>query len=98
MSLVAQVNVTVCTFCREQYATIFPKTNQGNNCASTVSDSGIVGHYGSTLIDMQRWVWVDKIPEHISEHIENKNNVICDDCVRKLIKDKRIALVSEDWI
>lgn len=82
--------MTECASCQKQYPTIFPRTNQGMKCAAYVSDRGITGAYGSTLIDMQHWSWIDKMPDNLHE-----NDVVCDDCIKELIEQKKVYLKEE---
>lgn len=77
-----------CDTCGKKHKPIFEDSNQGQRCAATVSDHFIIGHYGSTTIDMQRWKFVSR-PEKI------KNGNMCDWCIDKLKKDGKIKIVKD---
>ena len=65
--------------------------NQGYRCASSVTDNHLIGLYGSTVIDMQKWVWLDR-PDWAM------NGAMCDDCITKLIDSKSIILSENmEW-
>jgi len=75
-----------CDSCFKKYKEAFPggeEHNQGWKCAATVTDESIIGHYGSTVADMEEYVWVTR-PDNIV------NGNICDDCLEVLINLKHI--------
>ena len=77
-----------CRTCGTEHPAIFKESEQAYRCAAVVSGNRIVGHYGSTVIDMEAWGFKGERPERISE------GVICDGCVASLIDAGEIALVE----
>lgn len=78
-----------CKTCGSSHPAIFKETEQGYRCAAVVSGDTVVGHYGSTVIDMEAWAFAGSRPEHV------KDGVICDDCVTSLKESGAIVLKEE---
>lgn len=78
----------ICDTCGKKHKPIFEDSNQGDKCATSVSDHYLIGHYGSVSIDMQKWKFVSR-PENI------KNGNMCDHCVDKLKATGKIRMVED---
>jgi hypothetical protein len=78
----------VCDTCRQEYEQIFdtPYTDQGFDCSAIANKSGVIGYYGSTLVDMEVWKWTTGKPLHVKE------GIICDSCIKPLIESGAIVL------
>lgn len=80
-----------CCICKEQFEEMFPDSNQAYGCSCTADKQGVTGHYGSTVIDMQRWIWKYGChPSVISS--KSKEPVICDSCIKNIIGEGLIEL------
>jgi len=92
-------NFVKCDLCESQYESIMDiKYNQGDGCSATLyfdeSDKTlkIQGHYGSCLIDMEIWAFVDEAFNNIKL---KPNYNICDKCIQKLIDAKSIIKIHD---
>ena len=87
----------VCGTCGKEHDTIFEdvETDQGIDCASTVDDEFVIGHYGSALIDCEIWKWAVGKPIHV------KGDIICDECIKPLIESRALVYykdyMNSDW-
>jgi len=90
--------MVICDICGSEHEAIFESTNQGCDCSASVLKDGIVGHYGSTVIDMQYWTWTTGMPLHIKRIFDKHDRTsqyetnICDECIKGLIDNKLIEL------
>jgi len=75
-----------CKTCGTEHPAIFKESEQAYRCAAVVSGNRIVGHYGSTVIDMEVRTFPAGRPSHVKE------GVICDDCVTSLTESGVLAL------
>ena len=70
----------ICNTCKNVYEGLFESwTEQGIDCSADATEEGVIGHYGSTLVDMEVWKWTTGKPIHV------KHGMICDSCIRPLI-------------
>jgi ribosomal protein S14 len=86
-----------CDECGEKHAVIDKQHRQGSGCSSHYqrSTSRLFGHYGSTVIDMQIWKFVDGVD--LDMGLINDAN-ICDVCIQKHIDEGRLVFVKEyEW-
>ena len=80
----------ICNTCKNIYEVIFEDTEQGFDCAADATESGVIGYYGSTLLDMQMWKWATGKPIHI------KHGMICDMCIKPLM-DSGALVFDRDY-
>lgn len=81
-----------CDTCNEEYREAFPggvNSGQGYQCASSVTNEYIIGHYGSSEIDGELWTWSTERPDYV------KLGVICDSCLIELQLAHKIRLSEE---
>lgn len=74
---------TTCNTCDAKYELMksFEATEQAYRCSATVrADRTIVGHYGSTVADME-------ILDIVEDNAAIKEGMICDDCITKFLED-----------
>lgn len=71
------VETVTCASCGTVYEATagMAKSRQAYRCAAEVSGNTVTGFYGSTVIDMEEWVFPDGRPESVKE------GVICDPCI-----------------
>ena len=69
----------ICNTCKKEYESIFEYTEQGIDCSADATEDGVIGHYGSTLVDVKMLKWVTGKPLHI------KHGMICDECIKPLM-------------
>lgn len=82
-----KLNKVVCATCKTSFNDPIYK-GQAMHCASTVSDTEILGHYGSTVIDMELWKWVNR-PKCV------KNGNMCDKCIQGYIDAGNLSLIRD---
>lgn len=84
-------DVIICRTCCKSYDEVyFLDTNQALFCAAEVSECGILGAYGSTVLDMCHATWIEnKKPDFINF------GTICDDCIIKL---KQLNLIEINYL
>nr|AEX63181.1 hypothetical protein mv_R979 [Moumouvirus Monve] len=85
-----------CNKCKNKFQScIDGSTTQGLNCASTVYDTHIIGHYGSTKYDCMsendKVLFVTERPKNIKY-----GWTLCDNCITDFIKSG-ICLPPESW-
>ena len=88
-----------CHICEALYPPIFNEwIDQGDNCASTITEQGIYCSYGSDF-DMNKYAWISGTmsKEYHELYKHNKKN-ICDSCITKLCETNVIKLESQDNI
>jgi len=77
-----------CATCKATFDPIFEDRNdQAMHCSSTVTDAYLRGHYGSTVVDMELWTWINR-PKNI------KNGIMCDNCIQRYIDAGNLQLDS----
>jgi hypothetical protein len=76
----------ICNTCKKEYEAISETTEQGIDCSADATEDGVIGYYGSTLVDMKICKWSVGKPIHI------KNGIICDACIKPLIESKALVL------
>ena len=92
-SLVPEGAVTgpvVCATCQNTYTSIrgcYP-SQQAYRCSAVADEVSVTGHYGSTVADMERWLFVGKRPDSV------RSGNMCDVCIVDL-RD-RGAIVREE--
>lgn len=88
-----------CYMCHNSYEPAFPggeEVRQGYHCASTTRERGIVGHYGSTRIDMEFWTWKNGMPDAVyREWIKDMNAPMCDNCIDLMIESGELRLEKD---
>ncbi len=62
--------------------------DQGDDCASYIKGNDITGAYGSEVADMSHFRFVGSKPQKVG------NGNVCDDCLRSMIDDSVIELIS----
>lgn len=78
-----------CATCKATFNPIYKdRTDQAMHCASTVADTYVRGHYGSTVIDTELWVWTGR-PKNV------KNGIMCDKCIQHYIDAGNLQLDSK---
>lgn len=74
-----------CHVCHNFFSAIFSDINQGDGCASYISEQGIFSHFGSKF-DTDIYKWKTGL---LPNALLGKNNC-CDDCVQNMIDNKII--------
>lgn len=83
-----------CFHCQNEYEEIFE--TQGLGCASTVTNYGIQGYYGSRVADGNSYKWNGPMPDHIWNKLSfEQENIICDMCITFLLASDEIVLTEE---
>jgi hypothetical protein len=67
------VFTVTCVSCKSEFEGFAPE--QSHDCAADVSDTGVVGYYGSTVADMIQLTFPEGKPEGL------RNGQICDACI-----------------
>jgi hypothetical protein len=83
--------MVVCETCKKEYESIFQHTNQGIDCSAEADEKGVIGHYGSTLVDLEVWRWTTGKPLHV------KNGIICDECIKPLMESGALEFERSYW-
>jgi hypothetical protein len=84
-----------CNTCKREYTPIegMGDTDQAHDCSATLylSDGEyyIVGHYGSKVADMQKYM--------LQSDTSYETGIICDNCIEEL-KNKKLAILVADGI
>ena len=82
-----------CEMCYKKYDLISnKKTKHGKGCSSRIFPNGIKGYFGS-VFNNKEFVFIDKSLR--SMWIDGKLN-ICDKCIVKLIKEKKIKVMVDN--
>jgi hypothetical protein len=84
-----------CGLCNESFTALFDEGDQGDGCASSITEKGIYCHYGSCK-DEDKFTWTDGIMPKEFRNIKN----ICDTCIDKLVEKKVIEYQGESnsWV
>jgi len=69
----------ICNTCKNEYEDLFGNGEQGNDCSADATEEGVIGNYGSTLVDLEMWKWSVGKPIHV------KHGMICDECIKPLM-------------
>jgi hypothetical protein len=77
----------MCNTCNRFYEALFESGEQGIDCSADATEQGVIGYFGSTLVDLEMWKWAVGKPLHV------KHGMICDPCIKPLIESG--ALVFE---
>lgn len=87
----AYSNSIICNTCKAEYESLFEMVEAGLDCSADATEEGVIGHYGSTLVDMEMWKWTTGKPLHI------KSGMICDACISPLI-DSGALVFERDYM
>jgi hypothetical protein len=80
-----------CKSCLTEFPEIdpgFAMFEQALGCAATVRRNEIVGHYGCTTIDMERWRFRER-PAWV------RDGTICDECIKRMMAESQIEFVEK---
>jgi Thymidine kinase len=87
------VGPVVCATCETVYESMpgMYESQQAYKCSAVVDHEGLVGHYGSTVADMEHWVFVGERPAHV------RLGNICDACIVSLRDAGTITNATLSW-
>lgn len=92
---IKELGSVTCELCKNEYNNIFSlETNQAYSCASNYiskeNETYILSHYGSKF-DLSKFNVKSKaLIENLSEVLQKKEVVICDNCIENLIKNNQV--------
>jgi len=78
-----------CDSCNIKYENYYSET-QAKNCSSEYQKSTgrLFGHYGSNIIDLQVWKFVEEVDYH-------NGAILCDTCVQKHIDNNDLIFIKD---
>lgn len=71
-----EIHTVTCVSCKKTFDGFAPE--QANDCAADISNTGVVGYYGSCVADMTQLTFPNGKPEDLG------NGQICDACITDL--------------
>lgn len=80
--------LVTCASCKATFPSFTGMPTQAYRCASEVLEGRLTGHYGTTLVDFNRYEFVGERPAWVAD------GTICDNCVQRLLDGCDIALVQ----
>lgn len=81
-------NLLVCDTCKAEHEPIEPGMSQAYECAATVTENELSGHYGSVEADMEVYLFSPSRPLWVAE------GMICDECIA-LLKKQGVLVLDE---
>lgn len=79
--------IIICNTCKKEYSPVIENSELGIDCSADATEQGVIGYYGSTLVDCEVLKWAVGKPIHV------KHGMICDECLKPMLESG--ALVFE---